>query len=140
MTPTDDVRAALAEFDRTFASGDAEALAALFAEDAKLLLQHGEPIEGRPAILEQWTRLFGSYDASSWLAEHQVVEVHGDRAYSLSVYSETLVHRGHEPSRSVKGRLILFQRRDPDGAWRIVLAMNSHVRPIEVIEREGDTP
>ena len=125
MTPTEEVRAALDEFDRTFASGDADALAALFADDAQLLLQHGAPIEGRPAILAQWARLFGEFDPALWRADHQIVEVHGDRAYSLSVYSETLVHRGDDPSRLVNGRLVLFQRRDPNGRWRISMAMNS---------------
>ena len=140
MTPTEEVRAALDEFDRTFASGDADALAALFADDAQLLLQHGAPIEGRPAILAQWARLFGEFDPASWRADHQIVEVHGDRAYSLSVYSETLVHRGDDPSRLVNGRLVLFQRRDPNGRWRISMAMNSHVRPVELVEREGESP
>ena len=130
----DDVRTALAAFDRAFAAGNADALAELFAADALLLLQHGEPIEGRPAIRDHWTRLFATYDPGSWRAEHRIVETHGDHAYSLSVYSETLVHRGDGPSRVVNGRLILFHRRDPGGQWRVAVAMNSHVRPVELLE------
>ncbi len=130
----DEVRAALADFDRAFASGEATTLAELFAVDALLLLQHTEPIEGRPGIRDHWTRLFATYDTGSWRAEHQLVEVHGDHAYSLSIYSETLVHRAGGPSRLVNGRLIRFHRRDPGGSWLVAVAMNSHVRPVELLE------
>ena len=85
---------ALARFHRIFAAGDAEALTGLFASDARLLLLHREPLVGREAIREHWTRVFGAYDTSAWLAEPVIVDVHGDRAYTLSTYTETLVPRG----------------------------------------------
>ena len=47
-----------------------------------------------------------------------------------------LVARDDRPSRDVSGRLILFLRRDPDGAWRVTLALNSHVRPVVEVPRE----
>ena len=131
MPSSDAVHVALEEFDRTFASGDAAAFAELFAIDARLLLLHREPLEGRPAILEHWKRLFAEYDPAAWRAEHDVVEIHDDRAYVLSLYSETLVHRRGGPSLDVLGRLVLFLRRDPDRTWRVALAMNSHTRPVE---------
>ena len=131
---TDPVSAALADFDRCFASGNADALAELFADDAQLLLQYREPIEGRPAIRDQWARLFAEFDPGSWRAEHPIVDVHGDRAYTVSTYSETLIPRRGGASQLVNGRVVLFFRRDPDGAWRVTLAMNSHTRPIELVE------
>ena len=131
------VREALEAFDAAFASGDAEALAAAFADDAQLLLQHGEAIDGRVAIRAHWSRLFAAYDSSSWLAERRIVDVHGERAYTMSVYTETLVARDERPSRDVRGRLVLFLRRDPDGAWRVTLALNSHVRPVVEVPRDG---
>jgi uncharacterized protein (TIGR02246 family) len=138
MPSSDAVHAALDQFDRTFAAGDAAALAELFAVDARLLLLHREPLEGRPAILEHWTRLFADYDPGSWRAEHDIVEIHDDRAYALSLYSETLVDRRGGPSLDVLGRLILFLRRDPDHSWRVALAMNSHTRPVEQRAREPE--
>lgn len=56
------VRAAMDDFDRAFVASDADRLAELFAEDARLMLLHTAAIEGRPAILAHWTRLF---DAST---------------------------------------------------------------------------
>jgi uncharacterized protein (TIGR02246 family) len=137
---TSGVYEALEAFDLAFASGDADALAAAFAEDAQLLLQHGDAIEGRAAIRAHWSRLFGAYDSSSWLTERRIVDVHGDRAYTLSVYTETLVARDDRPSRDVSGRLVLFLRRDPDDAWRVVLALNSHVRPLIELPQETPAP
>jgi uncharacterized protein (TIGR02246 family) len=137
VVPADEVRSALAEFDRRFAAGDADALAEMFAADAQLLLQHSEPIEGRPAIRESWARLFAAYDPAAWRAEHRIVQVHGDNAYTHSVYAETLVHRGGGPSRVVRGRLVFFLRRAPGGTWRVALAMNSHARPVEEVDEEG---
>ena len=76
----------------------------------------------------------------AWQAEHRLVEADGDLAHALSVYTETLVHRaGTEPSQLVRGRVVYFLRRDPDGAWWITLAMNSHSRPVETIVRDPGT-
>ena len=89
----DSVRAALAAFDRAFAAGDADGLTELFAPDARLWLQFSPAIEGREAIRGPWTRLFDRFDTSAWLTERVIVDVHGDTAYTLSTYSETLVPR-----------------------------------------------
>jgi uncharacterized protein (TIGR02246 family) len=131
METSDQVRAALAEFDRSFAAGDADALAELFATDAQLLLLHREAIDGRPAIRDHWTRFFAQWDTAAWQTEVLHLQQHGDRAATLSTYSETLLHRGGEPSRQVHGRLVLFLRLEPGGPWRVAVAMNSHVRPVE---------
>jgi uncharacterized protein (TIGR02246 family) len=131
--PADEVRAALADFDRCFAAGDAVALAAHFAEDAQLLLLHRDPIDGRDAIRAYWCLFFAEYDPGAWKTELGILDVHGDRAYAMAVYSETLVHRGGDPSRIVHGRLVFFLRRDPEDRWRVAMIMNSHVRPVEVV-------
>jgi uncharacterized protein (TIGR02246 family) len=123
----------LARFHQAFAAGDAPRLSRLFAPDAQLLLLHQEPLEGRGAILAHWSRLFGAWDTSAWRTTLVSADVHGDRAYTLSTYSETLVPRGDGPSRRVVGRLVLFFRREPGGPWQVSLALNSHIRPIEEI-------
>jgi len=52
---TDDrVTDLLREADAAFAAGDADRYAALFAEDAQLLLLHGQPVKGRAAIRDRW--------------------------------------------------------------------------------------
>lgn len=136
MTSADEggrVRAALTDFDRCFAAGDAAALAEHFAVDAQLLLLHRDPIEGRASIQAYWHGFFTAYDPGAWQTDLRILDVHADRAYAMAVYSETLVHRGADPSRMVHGRLVFFLRRDPDDRWRVTMVMNSHVRPVEVV-------
>ena len=126
------VLAALDAFDQAFAAGDAELLAEQFAEDAELLLLHSELTVGRAAIRDLWARFFADWDASAWRTEPRIVDVHGPQAYTVSDYTETLVHRARErPARLVVGRLVRFLRQDADGTWRVTLALNSHARPIE---------
>jgi uncharacterized protein (TIGR02246 family) len=125
------VMALLRAHDAAFAQGDARAYAALFCGDARLLLLHNQAIEGREAVEERWRSFFARYDTSAWATDPELVEVHGDHAYALSTYTETLVPRGVGPRISVDGRLVAFVRRESDGAWRIAVLMNSHTRPME---------
>jgi ketosteroid isomerase-like protein len=116
----DEIRLALELFDRAFVSGDADALSERFATDARLLLLHSEPIEERPQIHAHWARLFGAYDTGAWRTERIVTDVHGDRAYTLSTYSETLVPRDGGASLVVRGRwsCSFATIRTVSGAWR----------------------
>ncbi|MFL5777679.1 MAG: YybH family protein [Chloroflexota bacterium] len=136
MTQTG-VRAALDAFDRYFVASDADGLTGMFEDDGQLLLQEREALRGHAAIRAHWLQFFGAYDASSWRATIEQLDVHGDDAYSLSTYTETLVHRQGDPSRIVSGRLICFLRRDAADAWRIRLLMNAHVRPVEEVPATG---
>lgn len=136
--PTGGVRDALDAFDRAFAAGDARAVAAQFSDDAQLLLHHSAPVVGRAAIEALWAPFFAAWDTSHWTTERQIADVHGDRAYTVNTYAETLHHRaGAQPSRSVAGRYVAFLRREADGAWRLTFLMNSHVRPIEELPRDA---
>jgi uncharacterized protein (TIGR02246 family) len=123
----------LAAFDRAFALGDAEAVGGLFVEDGQLLLLYAEPMLGRSAIEDHWRRFFARFDTAAWRTEHPIIEVDGDHAHALAVYSETLVPRDVGPSRIVHGRIAFFFRRQDDGRWRISLVMNSHSRPVEEV-------
>lgn len=132
-SPDIEVRAALDAFDRAFAAGDANALVEFFAVDASLLLLYGPAIHGRAGIHAQWTPFFAAWDMSAWATERVIVDVHEDRAYTLSTYTETVVHRaGTEPSRLVVGRVVTFLRL-VDGRWLITVLMNSHARPVETL-------
>jgi uncharacterized protein (TIGR02246 family) len=128
------VIATLDAFDRAFAAGDLDAVVELFTEDASLLLLHGAAVHGRAGIRATWAPTFAKWDMSAWATERAIVDVHTDRAYTLSTYTETLVDRaGTEPSRLVVGRVVMFLQRQDDGRWQISFVMNSHVRPVELL-------
>ena len=117
-----------------FAAGDADAFAACFADDAHLYLLHNEAVTGRDAIRETWRSAFARLDTSAWEPELDLLEVHGDRGYAFSTYTERLLNREDGSRALVRGRLVHFLRREADGAWRISLLMNSHSHPMEPIE------
>ena len=135
MTETQ-VRAALDAFDHAFATGDATALAGQFAADGRLLLLHTDAIHGRDAIRAHWERLFARYDTSAWRTELLVIDTHADRAWTVATYSEILVPRvdGHGQRQLVQGRLVRSLQPEVDGRWRVSLALNSHTRPVELLD------
>ena len=127
----DDIADLLEEHDAAFAAGDAIRFASTFDPDGEMLLVHSPTLRGREAIVAQFSRGFERDDTSAWLATTDRVELHGDSAYLVRSYTETLVPRAGGPRLAVVGRLVTFLRRGPDGAWRISMQMNNHSRPIE---------
>jgi uncharacterized protein (TIGR02246 family) len=130
-TLEDDVHGALARWDASFAAGEAEQLAEMFAEDAQLLLLYTQPIMGRSAIRQRWAAFFARYDTSAWDVSYDVVTGRDDLAVSLGIYTETLLERATGQRTIMRGRVVYIWRRDQDGAWHITRALNSHSRPPE---------
>lgn len=91
--------------------GDAEALTALYADDAVLLPPNHEPIHGRKAIGEFWRQGTDTGLEVSTLR----LEVGGDVAY--------LVGRYHLPpteqEEADSGQYVLCLKRQADGDWRL---------------------
>jgi hypothetical protein len=56
----------------------------------------------------------------------------------VSTYSETLVDRAGGRSQAIRGRLVLFLRRQTGGDWSVDVALGSHSRPIEWAEPAAD--
>jgi len=125
------VRALLRESDAAFAAGDADRWAECFAADGRVLLLHRPPIEGRHSIRAHWREWFTRYDTSGWDPQTELVELHDEHAYAYGTYTERLVSRDDGSKTLVRGRLVHFLRREPDGTWRIRLIMNSHSHPME---------
>jgi uncharacterized protein (TIGR02246 family) len=125
------ISALFRDLDAAFAAGDAEGYAALFCHDGVVHLHHSPPLVGREAIRERWQATSERFDTSAWKAQTERMEVHGDRAYAVRTYAETLVPIADGPRIDVAGRLVAFLRREPDGGWRVALLMNNHTRPME---------
>lgn len=136
MTGTGDdagIRALIAEADATFAAGDADRYAALFTEDAIVVILHSEPALGRTAIRERWTAAFARLDTSAWEPRVELIEIAGDLAHAYTTYTERLLERATGARTLVRGRLVYWLRREERGPWRIRLLMNSHSHPMEPI-------
>lgn len=91
--------------------GDAEALAALYTEDAVLLPPDHEPVEGREAIGAFWRQ--GTDEGLE--VTTLTVEVDGDLGYSVGRYH--LPSTDAEPADS--GKYVMCLKRQRDGSWKL---------------------
>lgn len=118
------VLAAEQAFADAFARRDADAFAALIAQDA-VFLGSETPLRGRRAILEVWTgRYFGGEQPPfSWRPGRVAVSAAGDLAMSTGPV--------FDPEGAWIGAFASTWRRDPGGAWKIVLDVAPSCRPPE---------
>jgi uncharacterized protein (TIGR02246 family) len=112
--------------------GDAEALTALYADDAVLLPPDHEPIHGREAIGEFWSEGTDTGLEVSTLR----LEVDGDVAY--------LVGRYHLPpmdqEEADSGQYVLCLKRQRDGAWKLTADIWNGAGGPDERGADGDSP
>lgn len=122
VDPRPEIDAARAAFWNAHERGDAEALASLVTEDALLWGPGMDEVRGRDAIRAAAEGMFAAMSISDFEIESSELSVHGDAAYELATYSETVTYQGAEPS-AVRARYLIVWKRDPDGAWRVLRNM-----------------
>ena len=105
------IEAAVARYVAATNRGDADALAALYADDAMLLPPDHEPIKGRQAIGDFWRQGTDEGLKVTTLA----VEVDGDLGYLVGRYN--LPPTDEEPADS--GKYVMCLRRQRDGSWKL---------------------
>jgi len=91
-------------FTRYFAERDAEALAELYTEDARVLAPGAAPVAGRAAIAEFWARAM--QDTASVRLETLAVEADGALAYE-----EGVVHLVANDGRQSSARYVVVWKR-----------------------------
>ncbi len=119
------IEAANEQFMAAFNEGDAAGVAALYTEDAQLMPDNSEILEGRDAIQAYWQ---GGMDAGIARVELDVLEVGGmgDTLYEVSTYTiyapdDTMIDRG---------KYIIIWRQE-DGEWRIHRDIPNSSLPLE---------
>jgi uncharacterized protein (TIGR02246 family) len=113
-------------------AGNAEAVTALFAEDAVLMPPGTLPLAGRQAIGRWWTRAAAEAPSSSTEVDSFEVVVMEEWAFDRGVYA-TVVDAGSEAERRVHGNYLHVLRRQADGTWKIARAMWNHL-PSLIVE------
>lgn len=110
MSVIDDVRAFNDAFERALADQDADALTALYADDARLMLAGQPMLHGQPAIVAVMR---------AWVEEGPVTlrfeteEVMAD--------GELVIDIGHIVAAGGRTKYVVVHRRQPDGSLRIVV-------------------
>ena len=97
--------------------GDAAALASLVTEDGLLWAPGMEEVRGREAVLAAAEGMFSAMSVSAFEIESTELEIHGDRAYELTTYSETITPTGG-PASQARGRYLIVWQRGSSG-WRV---------------------
>lgn len=120
MEPATTPSSVVEEWVRRFNAGDADALAALYAEDAVNHQVTQEPIKGRPAIREMFAREFG---AAEMTCIPEVIHEAGDVA--ALEWRDPLGLRGCGFF-TIREGLIVFQR----GYWDKLSFLRMHGLPI----------
>ena len=119
QTVADELRAAEDEWQRLFEAGDAEGLAALYAEDGMRLPPDGSRTVGRDAIR---VALEGDIGAGLEL-ELETTDVGHDDDGELGwvVGDQTVRFPVDGEMMTGTGNYIIVYRKEDDGAWRIVI-------------------
>lgn len=97
---------------------DAKALASFLTEDAQLLAPGMEDVRSRQAIEAAAVQMFQSMTVEGFTIVSSELTVHGDSAYELTTYSETLRPRGGQAT-PAKGRYLIVWKRDATGKWKV---------------------
>lgn len=129
----DEIRRVFDRYVEASNGRDADALAALYAEDALLLPPDQELVEGREAIREFWE----DGTEPGLTASVERIEVTGDLAFLVGRYALPPT----ELDAADVGKLVLCLRRDrADGAWRITCDIwnGSLTEPMEDVAPRGE--
>lgn len=106
----------LTDYEAGWKSGDAKALANLFAEDGFVLPEGQPPVKGRAAIQKLYTS-----DGAPLSLRAFGYATHGDAGYIIGGYSR-------ERGKPDDGKFTLTLRKAPDGRWLIVSDMDNSNR------------
>jgi ketosteroid isomerase-like protein len=86
---------------------------------------------GRGGAGRAFGRVFEMFDTSDYTPGYEVIEVHGDQAYVLGAFEETLSPRSGEHGTRVHGRVVLFWARDKEEGWRVTRLLTGRSAPDE---------
>ena len=109
-------------FEALCNAGDAAGMAAFYTEDARLLAEHADLIQGRDAIERFWREAISRARSASAVRTIRLDEVvsSGDLGYALG----TVVVR--IPSgRELTTKYATIWQRDADGGWRLAVDSSS---------------
>jgi uncharacterized protein (TIGR02246 family) len=109
------------EFIAALDRGDAEGVAGLYTEDARLLPPSAEPLRGRAAVRAFWQ---AGVEAGIDGIELETLEVRPEAglAYEIGRYVLRLTPQAGAAVVD-RGKYLLVHRLEPDGTWRRALEM-----------------
>lgn len=127
LTPADQarIRSADSAFMAAANAGDADGIAAVYADDAVLMAPNLPPQKGHEAIKSFWGGFLDAYSVRFEVAS-DTIEGRGDLAYNQGHYRFTAVPKAKGvPGVADEGKFLEILRKQPDGSWRYIVDMYS---------------
>jgi uncharacterized protein (TIGR02246 family) len=111
-------------------SGNATAVAAVYATDASLLPPNLPVQRGRTAIRAFWGGLLEAYTVTFEIST-DIIEGRGDLAYEMGHYRFTAVPKSKSaPGIADEGKYVEILKKQPDGTWKYAVDIyNSNLAP-----------
>jgi ketosteroid isomerase-like protein len=122
-----ELRTAIDAFYATIEAGDVEARIAMFSDDAIIMPNHWQRIEGKDSIAEMFR---ASADWVFRLRDREILDIgaSGNLAYTVNAYDYTYHRQGDEPQWH-KTKNVHIWKRDNENRWKLhVDIWNSDVR------------
>jgi uncharacterized protein (TIGR02246 family) len=119
------IRSVDSAFTAAANAGDAEGVAAAYAEDGTLMAPNLPPQKGRDAIKAFWGGFLDAYTVRFEVVS-DTIEGRGDLAYNQGHYRFTAVPKAQGvPGVADEGKFVEILKKQPDGSWRYVIDMYS---------------
>jgi uncharacterized protein (TIGR02246 family) len=111
-------------------SGNAAAVAAVYAPDGSLLPPNMPLQQGREAIRTFWAGLLDAYTVKFEISP-DIIEGRGDLAYNMGRYRFTAVPKAKSgPGIADEGKFVEILKKQPDGSWKYAVDIyNSNLAP-----------
>jgi len=117
------------EFERLFSQGDFAAMASFYTEDAQLLVEDQELIQGRPAISRFWQATCQA--ANNMKRSIEVQEIHVSDTLGYLRGTVTLQFPvGSRPVTTYSVKYITIWKRETNGAWQLAVDISNR-NPIQ---------
>ncbi len=127
LSPADEagIRAVDSAFVAAANAGDAEKVAAVYADDGAVLAPNLPPQKGRAAIKSFWGGFLDAYTVRFEVVS-DTIEGRGDLAYNQGHYRFTAVPKAKGvPGVADEGKFVEILKKQPDGSWKYVVDMYS---------------
>ena len=121
------VNALRGKFRAAFNSNDAGALAALYADDAIVMLPNQPAVEGRPAIQSLYEAMFKANAVKIAITPLET-QLAGDWAYDRGNATTTITPKSGKPMERSNKYLTIYKRQS-DGSWKIYRDISNSNEP-----------
>ena len=115
-------------------AGQADRVAALFTDNARLFCPHQPPMVGKSAILMYFKNFYNQFTPTNFELSPDIPENAATAkswAFDRGTYAMSVVSKGGGPMIDDYGEYLVILQRQSDGSWRVACAMYTSSRPAQ---------